>query len=279
MRHILSIVPAALLLTACATAGTRVMHPASADFQPSSDGGVGRERIHNTTLERITLDEGRTPLLLVIRHEWWVNPEEEEHGGRVKASALGWDGRAFTRPVWTMEGPADEWQTDWIDYLRLTQYGCCDIDNTHTIHDMRTGRAVAWFTEEPLTAYGVDGSPVLVAYESPKSTRVPDGFDGEGVQGMLRIVRGAAVTDSIVVTGGGEGETGYMHPRGAWCGEDGTVRMRQPDGMGPESVFRVCYQFENDAWAVLPVRDGRFLLEDARFPAGISARRGGWVAR
>ena len=54
--------------------------------------------------------------------------------------------------------------------------------------------------------------------------------------------------------------------------------MRQPDGIGPESAFRVCYQFENDAWAVLPVQDGRFLPESARFPAGISARRGGWVA-
>lgn len=275
--RLLRVLAGALLLSACASGGgTRVANPPSADFEPARHGGVGRERIRNTTLERVTVDDGRTPMLLVIDHEWWVDPENEDFGGRAKVAALGWDGRAFTRPLWRVDERADTWRTEWMDYLRLTEHGCCDIDNTHTLYDLRTGRRVAWFTEEPLAAFDRQGRQVMVAYESPRSARVPEGFDGAGVQGMLRIVRGAEVMDSIVLTGDGEGEAGYIHPRGLFCDAEGRVQMRQPDGMGEQSAIHVCYQFESGAWAVLPVRDGRFVLEGARFPAGVSARRGGW---
>jgi|GEM_PF-4916621 len=271
-----SAVIALLLLTACATVGGRTpvqSSPSSAEFTPGPDGGVGRERVRNSTLERVTLEDG-TPVLLAIDHTRWIDPADEDGGGRVTVTALAWDGAAFTRLLWALEEPAEDWRAS--DYLRLTEYGCCDLDATHTFRDLRTGSEVAWFTEEPLSAYDAAGKPVLIAYESPQSTRVPEGFDGAGVQGMLRIVRGAAVTDSVVVTGSGEDEAGYMIGRGVFCGADGAVRMRPPDAVSDDQPFHVCYQFESGAWAVLPVRGGRFVLEDARFPAGVSARRGGW---
>lgn len=270
---------AALLAAACASAAPLRAQPwpaPAAEFRAGPDGGIAAERIRATTLERVVLP-GDTNLLLAIDHERWSDADAEDQGGTLRVRALGWDGAAFAREAWTVEARAEGWSLEPFGYLRLTQYGCCDLDVTHTLYDLATGREVAWYTDgPPLTAWDVDGRALLVAFESPRSTRVPEGVDASAVQGMLRLVRGTEVADAVVITGSGEGETGYVTPTGLFCDGEGRVRTRAPDLVGPESAFAVCYQFEGGAWAVIPVRGGRFDLQGATLPRGIALVRGGW---
>lgn len=269
---------AAALLAACASAPLRAQPwPApSAQFTAGPGGGIVRERILGTTLQRVILP-GDTNVLLSVEQETWSDAEREDQGGTVRARALGWDGAAFTRPLWTVEAPADRWSLEPWGYLRLTAYGCCDLDVTHTLHDLATGREVAWYTDgPPLSAWDSEGRPLLVAFESPRSTRVPEGLRTDEVQGKLRLVRGAEVVDSVVIAGGGEGEAGYVSPAGFFCDGEGRIRARAPDGVDEGSDFAVCYQFESDAWAVIPVRGGRFDVRGATLPRGIALVRGGW---
>lgn len=269
---------AVLLATACVTsvAAAQPWPAPFATFRPNGQGGIASERMRVTTLERLVLP-GDTNVLLVISQNTWADAEEEDQGGTIRADAMGWDGRAFTRSMWTVEIAADRWSLEPFGYLRLTQYGCCDLDVTHTLYDLRTGREVAWYTDgPPLTLWGGDGGPVLVAFESPRSTRVPEGLDASEVQGKLRLVRGTAVADEIVIAGSGETETGYVSPMGLFCDAEGRIQARAPDGADDDRGFFVCYQFEGGAWAVIPVRGGRFDVQAATLPQGIALVRGGW---
>ncbi|HEX6037875.1 hypothetical protein, partial [Longimicrobium sp.] len=248
----------------------------SAEFRASSSGGISAERVRSTTLARVTL-AGDVNGLLAIDQEQWSDAEDEDQGGTIRVRALGWDGAAFTRPMWTVESAADRWSLEPFGYLRLTRYGCCDMDVTHTLYDLATGQEVAWYTDgPPLTLYGQAGGPVLVAFESPRSTRVPEGLDASEVQGRLRLIRGTAVADEVVIAGSGETETGYVSPDGLFCDARGRIQARAPDGVSDETGFAVCYQFEGGAWAVIPVRGGRFDVHAATLPQGIALVRGGW---
>jgi hypothetical protein len=281
MRRHRSRLAAALLITASTTAAAAAHAqpwPApTAEFRAAPTGGISGERIRYTTLRRVDLP-GDTPVLLSIDHEQWFDEEREEQGGTLRVRATGWDGAAFTRPLWTMESQADGWSMEPFGYLRVTQYGCCDLDVTHTLYDLSAGREVAWYTDgPPLTAWGSDGKPILVAFESPRSTRVPEGLDASRVQGMLRLIHGSRVVDAVVVRGSGEGDAGYLSPVGLFCDAQGRIQARAVDGIDEDDVaFAVCYQFEGGAWVVIPVRGGRFDVGGATLPGGITLTRGGW---
>jgi hypothetical protein len=246
----------------------------SAVFTASETGAVRTERVMNRTFERVTLDGGPTELLLAVEHELWADADSTERRGTVRVRVLEWDGAAFSRAKWSVEAAADQVGTEHPGYLRLMRYGCCELDNTHTLYDLRDGREALRFTEAPLSTYDTAGALVLVAYESPASWRAVQQSDPEA-QGMLRLFMGGRVADEVLLTGGGEGEAGYIIPRGVFCGEQGAVDLNGPDGVG-RRAFHACYQFQGGAWAVLPVSGGRFVLDQARLPPGVVARRGGW---
>jgi hypothetical protein len=270
---------AAALLIAASSATTLRAQPwpaPSAEFRAGAGGALAGERIRSTTLARVTL-AGDVNGLLAVDQEQWFDADQEDQGGIIRVRALGWDGAAFTREMWTVELQADRWSLEPYGYLRLTQYGCCDMDVTHTLYDLATGREVAWYTDgPPLTLYGQAGGPILVAFESPRSTRVPEGLDASEIQGRLRLVRGTAVVDEVVIAGSGETETGYVSPQGLFCDAEGRIQARTPDGASDQTGFTVCYQFEGGTWLVLPVRGGRFDLHAATLPQGIALVRGGW---
>ena len=265
----------AVLAAAPSAARAQPAPASSVTFAPAADGSIASERVRNVTYRRITTDGENAHALLVVDHEWWVDAEAEESASRMQVRALGWDGAAFARLLWTVEAAADRAEVEW-GFLRLTSDGCCDLDQTHTLYDLAGGREVAWFTAEPVYTYNQEGGALLVTYESPQSIRLPEGASTRDAQGVVRVVLGGRITDEVLLRGGTEGEAGYIHGTGTFCDADGRVRMRAPDPVGPGRTVHVCYQFESGAWAVLPVRGGRVLLEDARLPAGVTARRGGW---
>lgn len=276
-RHSIHIA-AALVLTAAASAtlGAQPWPAPTAEFRPGASGGVSAFYIRNTALEHVVLP-GSRDVLLSVEQKTWSDADEEEHGGTIRVHARGWDGTAFTREMWTVESAADRWSLEPFGYLRLSQYGCCDLDVTHTLYDLATGREVAWYTDgPPLSTWDREGRPVLIAYESPRSTRVPAEVDPLAVQGRLRLIRGAEVADEVVIAGSGETETGYVSPTGLFCDGEGRIQQRAPDGMDDDSPLHVCFQFESDAWARIPIRGGRFDLEGATLPQGIALVRGGW---
>ncbi|HYW10433.1 MAG TPA: hypothetical protein VE871_00715 [Longimicrobium sp.] len=141
------------------------------------------------------------------------------------------------------------------------------------MYDLHTGRPVAWYTHEPLDVMDERVEMTLVAFESPRSTRAPRTLGGDAL-GMLRIVRGTKMSDQLVLTGT---DANPVHPRVVLCDAQGRVNlMFPPFARGPHAAFHACLQFQDGAWAVLPVREGRFVVEDARLPPGVTARRGSW---
>ena len=210
-----------------------------------------------------------------------MEAEEDGDDGQVRntlrVQALGWDGNAFTRPLWTREEGADGWEVH-ADYLRLTTIACCGRETTHTLYDLETGREVAWHTGEPLMAIDQRARSLLVLYESPRSLRAPAGADGGDVQGVLRIVRGTEVTDTVLVTGRDPGSKDeWVELRAAFCHADGRPTLRQLSGVeNGDITFTACFETEGRRWIVRPVRGGRFVPEGARLPAGFAVRRGGW---
>ena len=283
MRRLASAFTAALLLAPCASAAAPAQTPfatPSVSFRMDEDGNISHERIRNTTLHTVSHGTYHT-MLLVVEEDQWMEAEADGDDGEVRNSlrvrALGWDGSAFTRPVWTQEEPADGWDL-LAGYLRLTTIACCGSETTHTLYDLETGRKVASHTGEPLAAIDQRTESLLVLYESPRSLQAPAGTDGGNVQGVLRIVRGTEVTDTVLVTGPDPGtKDPWVELRAAFCSADGRPTLRQLSGEeNGDITFNACFETEGRRWIVLPVRGGRFVLESARLPAGFAVRRGGW---
>jgi hypothetical protein len=270
---------AAVLLAAAALhpAAAQMTRTTSAEYRPNGGGGIGYEHLHNASIVRAEVyGPERQLLLLVDAVELWPEVEDETvPGATIQVQALEWDSTAFTRPLWTVDAPAHAWDLEPAGFLRLSSIwnGGYRGQETHTLYDLHTGREVAWYTHEPLEVMDERMRMTLVAFESPRSTRASPA-PGDGVQGMLRIVRGARMTAQLVLTGT---DTDRVHPRVVLCDAEGRVNLMVPAfAAGPRSAFHACLQFQGGAWAVLPVREGRFVLEDARLPPGVTARRGSW---
>jgi hypothetical protein len=284
MRRLASTLAAALLLApgAPAPAGAQTpFAPPSISFRMDKDGNISHERIRNTTL-RTLLHGTDHAMLLVVEEDLWMEADEDGDDGQVRNTlrlqALGWDGSAFTRPLWTREERADGWEMSSGGRLRLTTIACCGRETTHTLYDRETGREVAWHTGEPLAAIDQRAESLLVLYESPRSLRAPAGAGGGDAQGVLRIVRGTEVTDTVLVTGRDPGaKEAWAELRAAFCHADGRPTLRQLSGVENDDItFNACFETEGRRWIVIPVRGGRFVLEGARLPAGFTVRRGGW---
>jgi hypothetical protein len=286
MRRLASSLTAALLLAPCASARTQTpFAPPSVEFRMDAHGNISYERIRNTTLHTVSYQDDSS-MLLVVEAEAWMKalPDGDEGQMRntVRVQALGWDGDAFTRPLWTREERAETWEM-LPDYVQLTTIACCGREITHTLYDLETGREVASHTGKPLSAIDQRTESLLVLYESPRSLRAPAGADRGNVQGVLRIVRGTEVTDTVLVTGRDAGskeawaELHAVELRAAFCEADGRPTLRQLSGVADGDItFTACFETEDRAWIFLPVRGGRFVLERARLPAGFAVRRGGW---
>jgi hypothetical protein len=282
MRRLASTLAAAFLLVArgSTAAPAQAYAPPSIEFRMDADRNISHERIRNTML-RTQFYNGDDAMLLVVEQDQWMDADEDGDDGQVRNSvriqALGWDGAAFTRPLWTREERAHGWETVPAGYLRLTTLDCCPAERTHTLYDLDTGRLVAWYTGEPLVVMDLRARLLLVLYESPRSTHAPKGSGEGAVQGMLRIVRGTEVTDQVLVTGRDpDAEDGYAALIPAFCDAQGRPTLRQLSGGNDDISFNACFETEGRGWIVIPVRGGRFVLENARLPAGIGIRRGGW---
>ena len=246
-----------------------------------ADGNISHERIRNTTLRTVSHPTDHT-MLLVVEVDLWMKAYDGGDEGQVRncvrVRALGWDGTAFTRPRWAREQGAEDWEVLPSGHLRLTTMACCGRVTTHILYDLETGREVTSYTGEPLSALDLDVGSVLVLWESPQSLRAPAGTDGKDVQGVLRIVRGTEVTDTVLVTGHDPAakET-WVELRAAFCDAEGRPTLQQASGAeNDELVFNACFETQGRRWLVLPVRGGRFVPEDARLPPGFAVRRGGW---
>jgi hypothetical protein len=268
---------AALCSALCVPVAARAQafSPPSVEFRRDADGSIAHERIRNTTLRTVPRGDDDAMLLVVEQDEWMENAEIHNS---VRVRAQGWDGSAFTRPLWAREERADAWELVPVGYLRLTSIVCCGAVTTHTLYHLETGREVAWHTSEPLTVVDLRARTLLVLYESSWSVRAPKGAQRNEVQGMLRIVRGTEVTDQVLVTGRDRNAIEeWPELRAAFCDEQGRPRLRQVSGEKDGDItFDACFELKGGGWIVLPVRGGRCVLESARFPAGITARRGGW---
>ena len=95
-----------LLLAAsipAAARGQTPLSPPSVSFRMDKYGNISHERIRNTTLRTVSHATGHT-MLLVVDEDLWMEAEEDGDDGQVRNTlrvrALGWDGSAFTRPLW-----------------------------------------------------------------------------------------------------------------------------------------------------------------------------------
>jgi hypothetical protein len=272
----LALYPAAAFLLALSASGyAQTFSPPSVEFHRDKDGTITYERIRNTTLRTLPYGDDDAMLLVVEQDQRMKGDEVRDS---VQVRALGWDGRAFTRPLWARSEAADAWEIRPADYLRLTTIACCGTTTTHTLYDLDTGKEVAWHTAEPLMALDLRGRPLLVLYESPYSVRAPATARRNDVQGMLRIVRDTELTDQVLVTGRyarADEEGPELHA--AFCDAEGHPTLQQESSAENDDVtFNACFQLQGGDWIFLPVRGGQFVLESARLPTGIAVRRGGW---
>jgi hypothetical protein len=187
--------------------------------------------------------------------------------------------------LWTIhdDGNAGEAQGD---YYRTTVYGCCGGENLVRSYWAWTGKLAFAATADPVFAE-IPNTPVVRAF-AWLSANAMEGFDREqfpqGV-GLVTITDGDKTIDRVLIEAKDEnGDYGWA-PKLTLADPTGTRAMNgdsfelwaadgNPDPAGVTGIELVAdWDWQAGAVARVPVVAGRFDLEHAVLPAGVTVRR------
>ncbi|HYW05865.1 MAG TPA: hypothetical protein VE913_02850, partial [Longimicrobium sp.] len=185
---------------------------------------------------------------------------------RAQVRALGLRAGTFSAPLWTVDAIGTRVEVLEGRYLRVTHSSCCSTIDTHTLYDVANGRRMMSYTSPLLVVRVERGEPILLSFESGDAAGAPAELGGDGGVGVLRVSRGARMLDRLVLRGATL-EAGDL----AAC--DAAGRVRNAEWAEPGTTLHACIAMFDGGVAVFPVRDGRFILEAATLPPGLTAVR------
>lgn len=243
--------------------------------RPTGDGRIQTERIVNRTFHRLHFSEPPNPqeLLLVLTTEDEQLPEDEGFAYKVNVRAWRWTGAAFGQPAWSWEGAASAARIERWRYVRVTRPGCCAFGDTHTLVDGRDGKVLLHYTDDALfVADTLVDAETIVAFDNGYSYTAPDSLMGlPDFLGVLRLAHTGGAREALVVNGG---ETDLLRPQLVRCDAQGTPMLGQD--IGSPGGFHVCAQTFGGRWLTIPVRGGRFVLDEAKLPPGLTLTPIAW---
>jgi len=291
----------ALALTsssASAAAPTFERQAQSSFHQPV--GKAGGFRIVNTTFTATEIPasdpKGVQQILLeqtcVLDQDWDVDgsPQDMTVTARVIA-----DGK-FDKPLWSFHEQADRGEL-WDDLYRTVYLGREGGEDLYRYHSLITGRVEFQTTTDPVLIHIVgrrEPGPMIITYVSSRSeqeigvlNRAPNAL------GLLVMQQRGHVFDRLVLVGA-DAMSG-LSPKMTAVDRLGTAVDRLATGLSPVesqglvllrrgdmseaetwSGFDLHLRYEKDLGApviVIPVKDGRFAIEAAVLPKGVSLRR------
>jgi len=270
---------AILLLLASPAAGQefRMKEEASVVERPLPDGGWARTVVH-PRFDFVNLwhpgQEKPTVVLLAQRLETTTRSDAEGTEPVLQVTAWTKGKRTYDKKLWSLTAEADLGQVVGYDeYFGTTRHGCCAAEETHTLYNLETGKAVVTYTAEGVGFVEVPNTPVRrqVAYHSQAASLAsPDIGDA---QGILTLSTRSDVIQKIAVHVGNneigdftpvlslkvDGEKEESHRIDLWAAEKNPVSA----AIGG---FEVKLVFGNGQVIRIPVTGDDFDLKKATLP-------------
>lgn len=263
---------AALTALSAPAAAQRAPLVSEIAVRPDGAGGIASETVTTRHFYRVTdFDPEASEILLEVESVVEAFAEDGARDEATTVRAFGWTGSDFSRPLWEFRAPGAQVVLVHHTYLRVTRSGCCTTDDTHTLVPVRTGKPIVSYTEEPLFVGTPDrAGELVVALEAPSGLDIPESLLADGtLRGILRLAGPDGPLDALVVRAAGDAM--WLRPAVLRCDPAGGVLVGEWD-TGAEG-FSACLQLRPAGWIVIPVREGRFLIDRATLPEGVSLER------
>ena len=282
-----------LKLAAAALAlGSAPLHAATRSAQSSaSETGEGEETIQTITNSTFAFDllwapGGADSINVLYRQVITTGQSLVSEAGTSELEVTAWKkgAKGYDEELWTIRDNSNEGEA-WGEYYRTTLYGCCGSENTQRSYYAWSGKLAFAGTADPLfiaipntpvrravsyiSAYAADG---MVLETSETGAGIVTLVDGDRT--LDRILLETATGDSYVWTPQLElsDPTGEYHQNGDTF--DLWKSNGNPDPAGVTDVTLVlAWDPEMGEQAELPIVAGKFDLEKAFLPDGLTARR------
>jgi hypothetical protein len=283
---------AAIALAAAAPARAKDAPATFAAQSSASETGTGEDAVQHTVNTSFAFDHiyargtDQSRFMLYeqrIASEQPLNAEGPMSELTVTARSRGAQG--YGEVLWTIHdnGNAGEAMGD---YYRTTLYGCCGGENVYRSYLAWTGKLAFTATADPIFAE-IPNTPTRRAF-AWLSANAMDGFDRERFPqgaGMVAIVDGDKTIDRVLFEATDEGSDFGFTPKLTFVDPTGAHAMNgdefdlwaadgNPDPAGVTGIELVAdWDWQAGAVAKLPLVAGRFDLEHAVLPQGLTVRR------